>query len=119
MSITRIGYATLAAASIGTTLAALHPRIAAFNQTSQGHQIAMSRAETCAVVGSVEANTIPLDSKTGRKLPAGTYICDFAGNTAQVNGTGAMDWVRSGQPEQVAAKLKQRGFRPINSVGHN
>jgi hypothetical protein len=112
VTITRIGYGCLAAASVGATIAALHPRLVAFNQTSQGHQIAMARAETCAVVGFVEANSIPLDSKTKRRLPAGTFTCDFYGNTSQINGRGASDWVRSGQPEQIAAKLKQRGFKP-------
>jgi hypothetical protein len=112
VSITRISYGCLAAASLGATIAALHPRIYAFNQSSQGHQIAMARAETCAVVGFVEANSIPIDRKTKRKLPAGTFTCDFQGNTAQINGYGASAWVKSGQPEQISAKLKQRGFKP-------
>ncbi len=111
MNLTTISYGGLAAAAVGATLAALYPRLDAFNRTSTGHQIAMARAETCQVVNSIRPNTIPLDGKTKRPLNPGTHICDFAGNTAQINGYGAIDWVKSGQPEQIAAKLTQRGFK--------
>jgi|GEM_PF-1437269 len=110
MSLTRIGYGVLAASAIGATLAALQPRLAAFNFTSQGHQIAMSRAETCLLTSlPIVANEIVLD-RTGRKLPDGTFLCDLRGNTVQVTNQGASGYLKSGQPEQVTAKLRQRGL---------
>ena len=117
MSLTRIGYGVLAASAIGATLAALQPRLMAFNQTSQGHQIAMSRAETCLLTSlPIVANEIVLD-RTGRKLPDGTFLCDLRGNTVQVTNQGASGYLKSGQPEQITAKLRQRGLiqnQPIN-----
>ena len=110
MSVTRIAYASLAVASIGSTLAALQPRLAAFNQTSQGHQIAMSRAETCfATSRAIVANEIVLD-RTGRKFPDGTFLCDWRGDTAQVSNGGASGYLMQGQPELLTAKLRQRGL---------
>jgi len=110
MSMTRIGYGVLAASAIGSTLAALQPRLMAFNFTSQGHQIAMSRAETCLLTSlPIVANEIVLD-RTGRKLPDGTFLCDLRGNTVQVTNQGASGYLKSGQPEQVTAKLRQRGL---------
>lgn len=119
MSMTRFGYGTLAIATIASTIAALQPRLMAFNQTSQGHQIAMSRAETCLLTSrTIVANEIVLDS-TGRKLPDGTFLCDQRGNTVQVTNGGASGYLKSGQPEQITGKLKQRGLiqnQPINQV---
>ena len=110
MSLTRIGYGVLAASAIGATLTALQPRLMAFNQTSQGHQIAMSRAETCLLTSlPIVANEIVLD-RTGRKLPDGTFLCDLRGNTVQVTNGGASGYLKSGQPELVTAKLRQRGL---------
>ena len=111
MTLTIIGYTGLAAATLGATLAALYPRLDTFNRTSQGHQIAMARAETCQVLNFVQVNTIPIDGQTKRPLASGTLVCDYRGNTAQINGYGAADWVRTGQPEQIAAKLTARGFK--------
>lgn len=110
MNLTRIGYGVLAATSIGATLAALQPRLLAFNQTSQGHQIAMSRAETCLMTSlPIVANEIVLD-RAGRKLPDGTFLCDLRGNTVQVTNNGASGYLKSGQPELITAKLRQRGL---------
>ena len=110
MTLTRIGYAALAAASIGASLSALQPRLYAFNQSSQGHQIAMSRAETCLLTSlPIVANEIVLD-KSGRKLPDGTFLCDTRGNTVQVTNGGASGYLKSGQPELITAKLRQRGL---------
>lgn len=120
MTLTRIAYGTLAAAAIGATLAALQPRLLAFNQTSQGHQIAMSRAETCLITSQpIVANEIVLDG-AGRRLPDGTFLCDQSGRTVQVTNGGASGYLKQGQPEQITAKLRQRGLiqnQPINQ-GH-
>ena len=110
MSLTRIAYVSIAATSIGSTIVALQPRLMAFNQTSQGHQIAMSRAETCLVTSrSIVANEIVLD-RTGRRLPDGTFLCDLSGRTVQVSNGGASGYLMQGQPELVTAKLRQRGL---------
>jgi hypothetical protein len=110
MTLTRIGYAALAAASIGASLSALQPRLMAFNQSSQGHQIAMARSETCLLTSlPIVANEIVLD-KSGHKLPDGTFLCDLQGNTVQVTNGGASGYLKSGQPELITAKLRSRGL---------
>lgn len=110
MSLTRIGYGILASAAIGATLAALQPRLMAFNQTSQGHQIAMSRAETCLITSQpIVANEIVLD-RSNRRLPDGTFLCDRSGRTVQVTNGGVSGYLMQGQPEQITAKLRQRGL---------
>jgi hypothetical protein len=32
--------------------------------------------------------------------------------TGQINGTGAIDYLRQGQPETISEALKARGFKP-------
>ena len=99
------------AASVGATLATIAPRIYAWNQASQGALIAAQRAANCRVLdGPVVPNIIPLDGK-GRSLPPGTHVCDWQGMTGQINGTGAIDFLKQGQSETIAQTLKSRGFK--------
>ena len=94
-------------------LATIAPRVFAWNEASQGALIASSRAVNCRVLTStLEPNVIPIDGKTKRPLPPGTHVCDWAGMTAQINGAGAVDWLKQGQTEGIAATLKSRGFKP-------
>lgn len=110
MTLTRIAYGVLAASAIGATLAALQPRLYAFNQTSSGHQRAMERAETCLLTSlPIVANEIVLD-RYGRKIPDGRFLCDLQGNTVQVTNGGASGYLKSGQPELITEKLRQRGL---------
>jgi hypothetical protein len=100
----------MAASSCVATIA---PRVIAWNEASQGALIASSRAVNCRVLnGAIEPNIIPLDGKTGRPLPPGTHVCDWQGNTGQINGTGAIDFLKQGQSETIATVLKSRGFKP-------
>ena len=99
--------------SFAACLATIAPRVIAWNDASQGALIASSRAVNCRVLnGNIEANTIPLDHLTQHPLPPGTHVCDWQGNTGQVNGTGAIDFLKQGQSEAIAATLKSRGFKP-------
>lgn len=94
-------------------LSTVAPRVIAWNQSSQGVLIASSRAMNCRVLnGSIEPNSIPLDFKTKRPLPPGTHVCDWQGMTGQINGTGAIDFLKQGQSESIATTLKERGFKP-------
>ena len=99
--------------SFSACVATIAPRVIAWNDASQGALIASSRAVNCRVLnGSIEPNSIPLDAKSKRPLPPGTHVCDWAGMTAQINGTGAIDFLKQGQTEAIAASLKSRGFKP-------
>ena len=101
------------ALSFAACLATIAPRVFAWNQASQGALIAASRAVNCRVLnGSIEPNSIPVDAKSKRPLPPGTHVCDWQGNTGQVNGAGAIDFLKQGQTEAIAATLKSRGFKP-------
>ena len=94
-------------------IATIAPRVIAWNDASQGALIASSRAVNCRVLnGSIEPNSIPVDAKSKRPLPPGTHVCDWAGMTGQINGTGAIDFLKQGQTELIAATLKSRGFKP-------
>ena len=94
-------------------IATIAPRIIAWNDASQGALIASSRAVNCRVLTStLEPNVIPIDGKTKRPLAPGTHVCDWQGNTGQVNGTGAIDFLKQGQTEAITATLKSRGFKP-------
>jgi hypothetical protein len=110
--LTRIGLGCLGAASIGSFLAAAYPRIYAWNEASTAATIATQRAANCRLLdGPVQANTIPIDSKTKRPLSPGVHVCYWDGSTGQINGTGAIDFVRQGSTESIANILKSRGFK--------
>ena len=99
--------------SFSACVATIAPRVIAWNDASQGALIASSRAVNCRVLTStLEPNVIPIDGKTKRPLPPGTHVCDWAGMTAQINGAGAVDFLKQGQTEAIAASLKSRGFKP-------
>ena len=101
------------ALSFAACLATIAPRVMAWNQASQGALIASSRAVNCRVLTStIEPNIIPIDGKTKRPLAPGVHICDWAGMTGQINGTGAIDFLKQGQTEAITATLKSRGFKP-------
>jgi hypothetical protein len=101
------------ALSFAACIATIAPRVIAWNDASQGALIASSRAVNCRVLNStLEPNVVPLDWKTKRPLPPGTHVCDWAGMTAQINGAGAVDFLKQGQTEAIAATLKSRGFKP-------
>ena len=101
------------ALSFAACIATIAPRVMAWNQASQGALIASSRAVNCRVLTStLEPNVIPIDGKTKRPLAPGVHVCDWAGMTAQINGAGAVDYLKQGQTEAIAATLKSRGFTP-------
>jgi len=109
----RIGLGCLLATSVASLGTAIYPRVYAWNQVSQGVLIASNRAANCRVIyPSVRPNIIPIESKSGRPLTSGTAVCDWSGNTGQINGTGAIDYVRQGDMGAIVATLKQRGFKP-------
>lgn len=99
--------------SFTSCIASISPRVIAWNDASQGVLIASARSLNCRVLnGSIEPNTIPLDHLTKRPLPSGTHICDWQGNTGQINGSGAIDYLKQGQSESISSTLKSRGFKP-------
>lgn len=101
------------ALSCTACIATIAPRVVAWNTASQGVLIASARSLNCRVLnGSIEPNSIPLDFKTKKPLPPGTHVCDWAGMTGQINGTGAIDYLKQGQTESIASTLKTRGFKP-------
>ena len=94
-------------------IATISPRVIAWNDASQGALIASARAVNCRVLTStLEPNIIPIDGKTKRPLPPGTHVCDWAGMTGQINGTGAVGFLKQGQTESIAATVISRGFKP-------
>ena len=101
--------ASVTLTSLGT---AIYPRIYAFNQASQGALIASNRAVNCRIITpAIVPNLIPLDSKSGRPLVSGTTVCDWNGNTGQINGSGAIDFVRQGETDVIVKILKVRGLK--------
>lgn len=110
---TRILLGSVGIGAIACFLGAVYPRIYAWNESATAATIATQRAANCRIITpSVTVNTIPLDSKSGRPLPAGSHVCDWTGTTAQINGTGAVDFIKVGQTEAIASILKSRGFKP-------
>jgi hypothetical protein len=104
-----LGGSVLAFGACAVTIA---PRIIAWNEASQGALIASQRVAKCLVLnGPIVPNSVPTNGKGG-PLPPGTFICDWQGMTGQVNGTGAIDFLRQGQPEAISDALKARGFKP-------
>jgi hypothetical protein len=106
-----LGYGLSAAATIAITVVGLAPKIAAFNQSSQGHQNALAAAETCQLLEQVTEGTKPIYEPTGEGMPPGTYMCDAMGNTAQTLPGGLLGPVSTGQPEIIRQKLADRGFK--------
>ena len=101
------------ALSFAACIATIAPRIIAWNDASQGALIASSRAVNCRVLTStIEPNVIPIDGKTKRPLAPGVHVCDWAGMTGQINGAGAVDFLKQGQTEAISGTLKSRGFKP-------
>jgi len=108
----RIALGTSSALSIGVCLAAIQPRIVAFNQTSQAVLIASQRAASCTPLNYVKANSIPIDYTSRQPFEPGTLVCDWQGRTGQINGYHAIDYVRQGQAKQISEVLINRGFQP-------
>lgn len=88
------------------------PRIQAWNQDSKRSTVATMRAETCLVASQTLVANSAITNGDGRKVPDGTYICDWQGNTAMVSNGGFIGWVRTGKAETISQKLKARGFKP-------
>ena len=108
----RIGLGCLLATSVASLGAAIYPRVYAFNQVSQGVLIASNRAANCRIISpGVRPNIIPIETSSGKPLTSGTAVCDWSGNTGQINGTGAIDYVRQGDTAAIVTMLKQRGFK--------
>ena len=109
----RISLGCLLSASVVSVGAAIYPRVYAFNEVSQGVLIASNRAANCRIITpAVAPNLIPTDAKSGRPLVSGTAVCDWNGNTGQINGTGAIDYVKQGDIAAISTILKGRGFKP-------
>lgn len=108
----RIALGTSSALSIGVCLAAIQPRIIAWNQTSQSVLIASQRAASCTPLNFVKANSIPTDRASKQTLEPGTLVCDWQGRTGQINGDRAIDYVRQGQAKEINEVLINRGFQP-------
>ena len=100
-----------AAVSVGTALAAVQPRIVAWNTASQATLIASQRAASCVPLNFVKSNSIPTDYVSRQPFEPGTLVCDWQGRTGQINGYGAIDYVRQGQAQQINATMTSRGFR--------
>ena len=108
----RIGLGCLLATSVGSLGAAIYPRVYAWNQVSQGVLIASNRAANCRIIyPAVRPNIIPIESTSKQPLTSGTFVCDWNGNTGQINGYGAIDYVKQGDMTAIVATLKQRGFK--------
>lgn len=107
----RLSIGLLASVAVGTTLAAIYPRVYAFNVASSSAVIANQRAANCRVLkGNLQPNTIPLDAK-GKPLPAGVHVCDWQGMTGQITSTGAIGYVKQGSSKEIAKTLESRGFK--------
>lgn len=92
---------------------AIYPRIYAFNEDTQGALIAGNRAANCLILTpGVKPNLIPVDAKSGRQLNPGTAVCDWNGNTGQINGSGAIDYVKQGDISAITKTLTGRGLKP-------
>ena len=109
----RVGLACLFSISTVSLGTAIYPRVHAFNEASQGTLIAGNRAANCRIITpAVAPNLIPTDAKSGRPLVSGTAVCDWNGNTGQINGTGAIDFVKQGDTAAITKTLTGRGLRP-------
>jgi hypothetical protein len=106
-----ISYLTSGALTIGVTVAGLAPKLASFNQSSQGHLDAIAAAETCQVLEQVNEGIKPIYAPTKAGLAPGAYLCDAMGNTAQVQPNGLLGPVSTGQPEIIRKKLTDRGWQ--------
>ena len=109
----RIALGISSALSIGVCLAAIQPRIVAWNQTSQAVLIASQRAASCTPLNFVKANSIPIDRASNQPFEPGTLVCDWQGRE-RVKSTAidAIDYVRQGQSKQISEVLISRGFQP-------
>lgn len=108
---TRFLLGCLGLTSVCCLIGAGWPRIASWNQDSKRSTIATMRADTCLVTsGSLVANTTVTNAQ-GRKVPDGTYLCDWQGNTAQVSNGGYVGYLRSAKPETISKKLTERGLK--------
>jgi hypothetical protein len=112
-------YLCSGALTIAATIAGIAPKVVNFNQSSQGHQSAMAAAETCQLVDQVVERSHPFYPPTGEGLPPGSFLCDALGNTSQVQPSGLLGPVSTGQPELIRKKLADRGFTftPIPTNG--
>ena len=111
----RLGMTALSIASLAAFLSAAHPRVVAWNEASTAATIASQRAANCRVLsGPVQPNTIPVDGRTGKPLNPGVHVCSWDGTTGQINGAGAIDYVKQGHIDTIAQILKSRGFKTTN-----
>jgi hypothetical protein len=109
---TRFLLGCLGLTSVVCLVGAGWPRIQAWNTDSKRSTVATMRADTCQVTkNSLVANTA-VTTADGRRLADGIYLCDWAGNTAQVSNGGFVGFIRSGKAETISQKLKTRGFKP-------
>lgn len=108
----RVGLITLGVAAIGCFLGSAYPRIYAWNEASTAAMIASQRAANCRILsGPVQPNTIPVDAKSRNPLNSGTHVCFWDGSTGQINGTGAIDFVKQGSTETIIKILQSRGLK--------
>ncbi|MGI0495097.1 hypothetical protein ACN4EG_25210 [Alkalinema pantanalense CENA528] len=107
----RFSLGLLGAIAIGSTLAAIYPRVYAWNVAASSAVIASQRAANCRVlIGNLQPNSIPLDQK-GKPLPPGTHVCDWQGLTGQITAGNAIGYVKQGDSKAIAEILKSRGFK--------
>lgn len=101
-----------ALASVAGFAYAANPRIVAWNQVSRGATIAQQRAATCTVVARPLALGMRvLSSKDSEiPLPAGSFVCDRAGNTGQISITGHVQYLASAPAEALNEILGKRGL---------
>lgn len=107
MSIKRVYIGSSILLSVGAFLLAAHPRIAAWTDASNSNLIAEQRATTCAVMRL----PVRLGQRPNPPMNPGQYACHWDGSTGQILNGGTIGHIKNGQPESIAAILKQRGYR--------
>lgn len=108
---TRAFLAGSALASVAGFAYAANPRIVAWNQVSSSATIATTRAVSCIVVARPLALGMRVMAEPGSDipLPAGTFVCDRRGNTAQISITGHVQYIKSAPLETINQILEKRG----------
>ncbi len=108
---TRAFLGVSALASVGGFAYAANPRIVAWNQVSSSATIATTRAASCIVVARPLALGMRVMAEPGSNipLPAGTFVCDRRGNTAQISITGHVQYIKSAPLETINQILEKRG----------
>lgn len=108
---TRTFLAVSALASVAGFAYAANPRIVAWNQVSSSATIATTRAASCIVVARPLALGMRVMAEQGSiiPLPAGSFVCDRLGNTAQISITGHVQYLKSAPAETLNQILDKRG----------